>query len=180
MTNDPSQPAQTFASIGIDIGKDVFHVVGFDPNGKVVLRKKFKRLALESELAKLPPSIVGLEACLSAHFVSRTLRRLGHTPRIIPAIYVKPFAKGQKNDYNDAEAIAEAALRPNLRVVQEKTQDQLDLQALHRVRARLVSRRTATINQIRAFLIEHGTFGPAPMPCADRSSPFWRTAPTSC
>jgi transposase len=156
MTSDPGQPAQTFASIGIDIGKDVFHVVGFDPQGKVVLRKKFKRLALESELAKLPPSIVGLEACLSAHFVSRTLRRLGHTPRIIPAIYVKPFTKGQKNDYNDAEAIAEAALRPNLRVVQEKTQDQLDLQALHRVRARLVSRRTATINQIRAFLIEHG------------------------
>ena len=71
-------------------------------------------------------------------------------------MYVKPFAKGQKNDYNDAEAIAEAALRPNLRTVQEKTQDQLDLQALHRVRARLVSRRTATINQIRAFLIEQG------------------------
>ena len=118
------------------------------------MRKKFKRLALETELAKLPPSIVGLEACLSAHF--RTLRRLGHSPRIIPAIYVKPFTKGQKNDYNDAEAIAEAALRPNLRVVREKTQDQLDLQALHRVRARLVSRRTATINQIRAFLIEHG------------------------
>jgi transposase len=156
MTNHQDQPAQTFASIGIDIGKDVFHIVGFDTSGKVVLRKKFKRLALEAELAKVPPSIVGLEACLSAHFVSRTLRRLGHTPRIIPAIYVKPFTKGQKNDYNDAEAIAEAALRPNLRVVQEKTQDQLDLQALHRVRARLVSRRTATINQIRAFLIEHG------------------------
>lgn len=151
MTSDPGQPAQTFASIGIDIGKDVFHIVGFDAQGKIVLRKKFKRLALESELAKLPPSIVGLEACLSAHFVSRTLRRLGHTPRIIPAIYVRPFAKGQKNDYNDAEAIAEAALRPNLRVVQEKTQDQLDLQALHRVRARLVSRRTATINQIRGL-----------------------------
>ena len=114
MTSDPGQPAQTFASIGIDIGKDVFHIVGFDAAGKVVLRKKFKRLALEAELAKLPPSIVGLEACLSAHFVSRTLRRLGHTPRIIPAIYVKPFTKGQKNDYNDAEAIAEAALRPNL------------------------------------------------------------------
>lgn len=156
MTSDHDHPAQTFASIGIDIGKDIFHIVGFDTSGKVVLRRKFKRLALESELAKLPPSIVGLEACLSAHFVSRTLRRLGHSPRIIPAIYVKPFAKGQKNDYNDAEAIAEAALRPNLRVVREKTQDQLDLQALHRVRARLVSRRTATINQIRAFLIEHG------------------------
>ena len=156
MTYDPGQPVQTFASVGIDIGKDVLHIVGFDTSGKVALRKKFKRLALEAELAKLPPSIVGLEACLSAHFVSRMLRRLGHTPRIIPAIYVKPFTKGQKNDYNDAEAIAEAALRPNLRVVQEKTQDQLDLQALHRVRSRLVSRRTATINQIRAFLIEHG------------------------
>jgi transposase len=83
MTSDLGQPAQTFASIGIDIGKDVFHIVGFDQQGKVVLRKKFKLLALESELAKLPPSIVGLEACLSAHFVSRTLRRLGHTPRIV-------------------------------------------------------------------------------------------------
>jgi len=97
-----------------------------------------------------------MEACLSAHFVSRTLRVLGHEPRIIPAIYVKPFVKGQKNDDNDAEAIAEAALRPNLRVVQEKSQDQLDLQACHRVRSRLVSCRTATINQIRAFLIEQG------------------------
>jgi len=81
---------------------------------------------------------------------------LGHEPRIVPAIYVKPFLKGQKNDYNDAEAIAEAALRPNLRLVQEKSQDQLDLQACHRVRSRLVFRRAATINQIRAFLIEQG------------------------
>ncbi len=104
------------------------------------------------------PMVIGVDIgnCLSAHFVSRTLRTLGHEPRIIPAIYVKPFVKGQKNDYNDAEAIAEAALRPNLRFVQEKSQDQLDLQACHRVRARLVSRRTATINQIRAFLIEQG------------------------
>ena len=81
---------------------------------------------------------------------------MGHEPRIIRAIYVKPFVKGQKNDYNDAEAIAEAALRPNLRFVQEKSQDQLDLQVCHRVRSRLVSRRTATINQIRVFLIEQG------------------------
>ena len=78
-------------------------------------------MALKDAFEKLPPCIVGMEACLSAHFVSRTLRALGHEPRIIPAIYVKPFVKGQKNDYNDAEAIAEAALRPNLRVVQEKT-----------------------------------------------------------
>jgi transposase len=142
--------------IGIDIGKDVFHLVGFDVDGKVMLRRKIKRLALTDTFKKLPRCIIGMEACLSAHFVSRTLRKLGFEPRIIPAKYTRPFAKGQKNDYNDAEAIAEAALRPNLKLVREKTQDQLDLQALHRVRSRLVSRRTATINQIRAFLIEQG------------------------
>ena len=97
-----------------------------------------------------------MEACLSALFVSRILRGVGFSPRMIPAKYTKPFVKGQKNDYNDAEAIADATLRPNLKLMQEKTQDQLDLQALHRVRACLVSRRTATINQIRAFLIEQG------------------------
>jgi transposase len=149
-------PTAPLASIGIDIGKEVFHVVGFGTDGKIAFRRKIKRLAFVETFRRLPPSVVGMEACLSAHFVSRTLRQLGHQPRIIPAIYVKPFVKGQKNDYNDAEAIAEAALRPNLRVVREKTQDQLDLQALHRVRSRLVSRRTATINQIRAFLIEQG------------------------
>ncbi len=142
--------------IGIDIGKDVFHLVGFDGEGNVVLRRKIKRLALTDAFKKLPCCIVGMEACLSAHFVSRTLRKLGFAPRIIPAKYTRPFVKGQKNDYNDAEAIAEAALRPNLKLVREKSQDQLDLQALHRVRSRLVSRRTATINQIRAFLIEQG------------------------
>jgi len=142
--------------VGIDIGKDVFHLVGFDPDGEIVLRRKIRRLALVSTFEKLPRCIVGMEACLSAHFVSRMLRGLGHEPRIIPAIYVRPFMKGQKNDYNDAEAIAEAALRPNLRLVKEKSREQLDLQACHRVRARLVSRRTATINQIRAFLIEQG------------------------
>ncbi len=146
----------SLTSVGIDIGKDVFHLVGFDEDGQIAFRRKIRRLSLSETFRKLPPCIVGMEACLSAHFVSRTLRSLGHEPRIIPAIYVKPFVKGQKNDYNDAEAIAEAALRPNLRVVQEKTQDQLDLQACHRVRSRLVSRRTATINQVRAFLIEQG------------------------
>src|SRR5499425_3245547 len=142
--------------IGVDIGKEVFHLVGFAADGKLAFRRRIRRLGLKDAFEKLPPCIVGMEACLSAHFVSRTLRSFGHEPRIIPAIYVKPFVKGQKNDYNDAEAIAEAALRPNLRVVREKTQDQLDLQALHRVRSRLVSRRTATVNQIRAFLIEQG------------------------
>jgi transposase len=148
--------AAALAVIGVDIGNDVFHLVGFGTDGKIAFRRRIRRLGLEDTFEKLPPCIVGMEACLSAHFVSRTLRSLGHEPRIIPAIYVKPFVKGQKNDYNDAEAIAEAALRPNLRFVQEKSQDQLDLQSCHRVRSRLVSRRTATINQIRAFLIEQG------------------------
>lgn len=143
-------------TIGIDIGKDIFHIVGFDQSGKIVLRCKLRRLSLEAEFQKLPRCIAGMEACLSAHFISRRLRALGFEPRIIPAIYVKLFSKGQKNDYNDAEAIAEAALRPNLKTVKEKSQEQLDLQACHRVRSRLVSRRTATINQIRAFLIEQG------------------------
>ena len=146
----------SLAVIGVDIGKEVFHLVGLGTDGKIAFRRKVRRLSLKDAFERLPPCIVSMEACLSAHFVSRTLRALGHEPRIIPAIYVKPFVKGQKNDYNDAEAIAEAALRPNLRFVQEKSQDQLDLQACHRVRARLVSRRTATINQIRAFLIEQG------------------------
>lgn len=153
-TSKMAQHITELSSIGVDIGKDVFHIVGFDRDGNVVLRRKFKRLALTKEFEKLPRCIVGMEACLSAHFVSRQLRALGFNPRIIPAMYVKPFLKGQKNDYNDAEAIAEAAQRPNLKLVKEKTQDQLDLQALHRVRSRLVSRRTATINQICAFLIE--------------------------
>src|SRR5215472_9251256 len=142
--------------VGVDIGKEVFHLVGLSVDGKIAFRRKIRRLGLKEAFEQLSPCIVGMEACLSAHFVSRVLRELGHEPRIIPAIYVRPFVKGQKNDYNDAEAIAEAALRLNLRFVQEKSQDQLDLQACHRVRSRLVSRRTATINQIRAFLIEQG------------------------
>src|SRR5215211_9034598 len=156
MDQTSQTPPTDLAVIGIDIGKEVFHLIGLSRDGKVVLRRKIRRLALTDIFKKLPPCLVGMEACLSAHFVSRTVRALGHEPRIIPALYVKPFVKGQKNDYNDAEAVAEAALRPNLRSVREKTQDQLDLQACHRVRSRLVARRTATINQIRAFLIEQG------------------------
>lgn len=113
----------TVAPIGVDIGKEVFHLVGFGADGKIAFRRKIKRLALIEMFRKLPPCIVGMAACLSGPFVSRALRQLGHEPRIIPAIYVKPFVKGQKNDYNDAEAIAEAALRPNLRTVREKSRE---------------------------------------------------------
>lgn len=114
---------EELAVVGIDIGKETFHLVGFDRSGQLVMRKQIKRLALSATFEHLPRCVVGMEACLSAHFVSRTLRGMGFEPRIIPAIYVKPFNKGQKNDYNDAEAIAEAALRPNLRTVAEKDQD---------------------------------------------------------
>jgi len=110
----------SLAVVGVDIGKEVFHIVGLGVDGKIAFRRKIRRLGLEDAFQRLPPCIVGMEACLSAHFISRVLRALGHEPRIIPAIYVKPFMKGQKNDYNDAEAIAEAALRPNLRTVREK------------------------------------------------------------
>jgi transposase len=103
----------SLAVIGVDIGKEVFHLVGLGVDGKIAFRRKIRRLGLKDAFEQLPPCIVGMEACLSAHFVSRTLRALGHEPRIIPAIYVKPFVKGQKNDYNDAEAIAEAELHRN-------------------------------------------------------------------
>ena len=86
--------------VGVDIGKNVFHLVGFAADRKIAFRRKIRRLELKEVFEKLPPCIVAMEACLSAHFVSRTLRALGHEPRIVPAIYVKPFVKGQKNDYN--------------------------------------------------------------------------------
>jgi len=125
MTRSSRPTPAELSVVGIDIGKDVFHIVGFSGDGRIVLRRKIRRLALTAAFEKLPRCIVGLEACLSAHFVSRMLRKLGFEPRIIPAKYTKPFVKGQKNDYNDAEGIAEAALRPNLKLVSEKTQDQL-------------------------------------------------------
>ena len=110
----------SLAVVGVDIGKEVLHLVGLNTDGTIALRRKIRRFSLKDVFEQLPPCVVGMEACLSAHFVSRTLRALGREPRIIPAIYTKPFVKGQKNDYNDAEAVAEAALRPDLRVVQER------------------------------------------------------------
>ena len=151
-------------SIGIDLGKTTFHLVGLGERGKIVIRKKLSRKQLLAFTANLPPSLVGLEACSGSHFLGRALSQQGHEVRLIPAQFVKPFVKSNKNDYLDAEAIAEAVERENMRFVPIKTDDQLDLQALHRVRQRLVSRRTAVINQVRAFLLERGiTFrkGPA-------------------
>jgi transposase len=144
------------AVIGIDIGKNVFHAVGMDERGAIVLRQKLSRGQVISRLANVPPCSIGMEACVGAHHLSRKLRGLGHDARLMPAKYVRPYSKGQKNDFRDAEAIAEAVQRPTMKFVATKSADQLDLQALHRVRERLVSQRTGIINQIRAFLLERG------------------------
>jgi transposase len=142
--------------IGIDIGKNSFHIVGQDQRGAIVLRQKWSRGQVEVRLANLPPCLIGMEACVGAHHLSRKLQALGHDARLMPAKYVRPYSKGQKNDFRDAEAIAEAVQRPTMKFVATKTSDQLDLQALHRVRERLVSQRTGITNQIRAFLLERG------------------------
>ena len=144
------------AVVGIDIGKNSFHVVGLDGRGAIVLRQRWSRSQVEARFANMPPCLVGMEACVGAHHLSRKLRGLGHDARLMPAKYVRPYSKGQKNDFRDAEAIAEAVQRPTMKFVATKTADQLDLQALHRVRERLVSQRTGIINQIRAFLLERG------------------------
>jgi transposase len=142
--------------MGIDIGKNSFHVVGLDEGGAIVLRQKWSRAQVEVRFANMPACLIGMEACVGAHHLSRKLRALGHDARLMPAKYVRPYSKGQKNDFRDAEAIAEAVQRPTMKFVATKTAEQLDLQALHRVRARLVSQRTGIINQIRAFMLERG------------------------
>ena len=151
------------SSIGVDLGKTTFHLVALDDHGNIVIRKKFSRRQLLAYTANLPTSLVGIEACSGAHFIGAALRDQGHEVRLIPAQFVKPFLKSNKNDFLDAEASAEAVARKNMRFVPIKTDDQLDLQALHRVRDRLVHRRTAVINQIRGFLLERGiTFAKGP------------------
>ena len=148
--------AADIAVVGLDIGKRLFHLVGMDQTGRVVLRRRCSRPQLFAFFERLPPALVGMEACASAHFIGRAIRDLGHDARLIPAQFVKPFVKSQKNDYLDAEAIAEAVQRPTMRFVPIKTPEQLDLQALHRVRDRLVARRTSVSNQLRGLLLERG------------------------
>ena len=129
---------RSIAVIGIDIGKNWFHLIGQDKRGALVLRQKWSRGQLEARLANMPPCLIGMEACVGAHHLSRKLQLLGHEARLMPAKYVRPYSKGQKNDFKDAEAIAEAVQRPTMKFVATKTAEQLDLQALHRVREGLV------------------------------------------
>ena len=135
----------TVSTIGIDLGKNSFHLVGLDQRGAIVWQLKCSRAQLERRLANIPSCLIGMEACSGSHYIARQLAALGHDVRLIPAQYVKPFLKGQKNDYRDAEAIAEAVQRPTMRFVAIKTPEQMDLLALHRVRSRLVSQRTGVM-----------------------------------
>jgi transposase len=144
-------------TLGIDLGKTTFHVVGMNQRGEVILRKRFSRLQLLHFTANLKVELIGMEACGGSHFLGRALQEQGHGVRLIPAQYVKPYVKTNKSDYIDAEAIAEAVGRPTMRFVPVKSDDQLDLQSLHRVRERWVMRRTAVVNQIRGLLLERGT-----------------------
>ena len=143
-------------AIGIDLGKSVFHLVGLNLRGEVVVRKKFSRRQLLQFTANLQVDWMGMEACGGAHFPGRALREQGHQVRLMPAQYVKPYVKTNKNDFIDAEAIAEAVARPTMRFVPIKTDEQLDMQSLHRVRESWVIRRTAIVNQIRGLLLERG------------------------
>ncbi|MFY9935255.1 MAG: transposase [Silvibacterium sp.] len=127
-------------TIGIDLGKTIFHLVGLNRAGEVVVRRKFSRLLLLRFTANLRVRLIGMEACEGSHFLGRILREQGHEVRLMPAQYVKPYVKTNKNDYVDAEAIAEAVGRANMRFVPIKSDDQLDMQSLHRVRDRWVAR----------------------------------------
>ena len=143
-------------TLGIDLGKTVFHMVGLDTKGEIVVRKKCSRNQLLQFTANLRARLIGMEACGGAHFLGRALREQGHDVRLMPAQYIKPYVKTNKNDYLDAEAIAEAVGRPRMRFVPIKSDEQLDMQSLHRVRDRWVHRRTSLINQIRGLLLERG------------------------
>ncbi len=132
-------------SIGIDLGKTTFHLVALGERGKLLLQKKLSRKQLLTLTANLPASLIGLEACSGSHCLARALRQQGQDARLIPAQFVKPFVKSNKNDFLDAEAIAEAVERENMRFVPIKTDAQLDLQALHRDRERRVSRGPAAV-----------------------------------
>ena len=143
-------------TIGLDLAKNVFHVVGCDAHGKRVRRKQLRRGHMLRYLANLPPSLVGMESCASASYWARELQALGHAVKLIPPQYVKPYVRGNKNDYNDALAIAEAVVQPQMRFAAIKTVAQQDIQALHRLRERRIAERTALCNQVRGLLGEYG------------------------
>ena len=151
---------QAITTIGLDIAKSVFQVHGIDAEGKVVIRRQLKRRYVLAFFQKLPSCLVGIEACASSHHWSRELQALGHTVRLMPPAYVKPYVKRQKNDAADAEAICEAVTRANMRFVETKTPEQQSCLMLHRTRHLFIRQQTAMINAIRAHLAEFGIVAP--------------------
>lgn len=145
------------AVYGVDLGKNLFHVVGVDTAGQMIQRVKFRRETVLTFFERADPAIVGMEACPGSQWFARKLQAMGHTVRIIPAQFVKPYVKSNKSDTIDAAAIAEAVTRPTMRFVEVKTAEQVDLQALHRIRNLMVTNRTRLICQMRAFCLEQGT-----------------------
>lgn len=148
------------AVLGIDLGKNSCSLVGLDGSGKVILRRRMQRKTIIVLASKLSPCVVAMEACCGAHHLGRILSAQGHTLRLMSPEYVRPYVKAQKNDERDAEAIAEAATRPTMRFVTLKSQEQLDMQTLHRARDRMVRERTSLMNQLRAVLLERGIIVP--------------------
>jgi transposase len=146
--------------LGIDIAKRVFHVVGMDERGKIVLRKRLSRHDLMPFIAKLPPVLIGMEACGGAHYWARRFRSHGHEVKLMAPQFVRPYVKSNKNDTRDAEGISEAVTRPTMRFVPTKELDQQDIQALHRVRERLIGARTALVNEVHGLLHEYGIVVP--------------------
>jgi len=151
---------QTITTIGLDIAKSVFQVHGADAEGNVVIRRQLRRRHVLAFFQKLPPCLVGIEACASSHHWSRELQALGHTVRLMPPAYVKPYVKRHKNDAIDAEAISEAVTRPNMRFVATKTREQQSCLTLHRTRHLFIRHQTSVINAIRAHLAEFGIVAP--------------------
>jgi hypothetical protein len=168
-----SSASAAIATLGIDLGKNSFHLIAQDQRGAIVLRIELSRSQLTQRLANIPPCLIGMEAYAGAHYIGRQLRALGHDVRLIPAQYVKPFLKGHKNDHRDAEAITAAVQRPTMSFVAIKTPEQMDLLALHRVRSRLVSQRTGVTNQIWACCSS------AASPCAKGSCHYVRRCQAS-
>lgn len=151
----PRNAPRLAAVYGVDIGKNIFHVVGLDSGGEPIQRARFRRDTLLQFFERAAPA-VGMESCAGSQWIARRLHALGHKVRLIPAQFVKPYVKSNKSDIIDAEAIAEAATRPTMRFAAIKSEEQADLQALHRVRDQMIGTRTRLINQMRAFCLEYG------------------------
>lgn len=155
--------------IGVDLAKTVFQLHGVDRQEQVTLRRQLRRQQMLDFFRKLPPCLVGMEACSSAHYWARELGKLGHTVKLIAPQFVKPYVKSNKNDANDAAAICEAVSRPSMRFVPIKSTEQQDIQAVHRIRSGLIRQRTAKGNQIRGLLAEYGIVVPQRLPALRRA-----------